>query len=197
MSILTNIHVWLILSCLQVVYSQTLEDSCTRVSLESLNTRILFDTSSLVCSNVWSSEGFVLRAGEAGPNLWSFVLSAPNTNSYVAIGFSPDGGMIGSTAVVGWLAADGSAIMRRYFLGGKNPSQVLPDQGTLQVMPNTSSIMLFSSRMLLAFQLVTYQPSSQLLFAVGSSNNPVPRPPNFQLSIHRDKISIEFDYESG
>ncbi|KAM0061160.1 putative DOMON domain, cytochrome b561/ferric reductase transmembrane [Helianthus debilis subsp. tardiflorus] len=197
MNILSNLHVWLILGCLHVIHSQTLQDSCTSSNLQNLNAQILFDTSSLVCSHVWSSEGFVLRTAQAGPNLWSFVLSAPMMNSYVGMGFSPNGGMVGSTAIVGWVAGDGSATMKRYLLGGKTPSQVLVDQGNLQVMPNTSSIIYFSSRMYLAFQLITFQPSSRLVFAVGSSNNAAPYPPSYQLSIHRNQMVVEFNYDSG
>lgn len=139
----------------------------------------------------------MLQASQAGPNLWSFVLSAPNTNSYVAMGFSPNGGMVGSSAVVGWVAGDGSATMKRYYLGGKTSSQVVVNQGNLQILPNTSSIISFSSRMYLAFQLVTDQPSRQLVYAVGSTNNQPPAPPSFRLTPHRNQITLAFNYASG
>ncbi|XP_076891292.1 cytochrome b561 and DOMON domain-containing protein At3g07570-like [Bidens hawaiensis] len=198
MNILSNLHFCLILGCyLHVIHSQVIQDSCASSSLENLNAQILFDTSSLLCSNVWSSEGFILRASQTGPSLWSFVLSAPSTNSYVAMGFSPTGGMVGSSAIVGWVAKDGSATMQSYFLGGKTPSQVLADQRNIQVMPNSSSIITFSSRMYLAFQLITYQPSSQLVFAVGGSLNQAPSPPSFRLTIHRNQLAVAFNYASG
>nr|XP_043622686.1 cytochrome b561 and DOMON domain-containing protein At3g07570-like [Erigeron canadensis] len=198
MKILSNLHIWLVLGSFHVIHSQIIQDSCTSSNdLGILNSQILFDTTSLICSNVWSSEGFTLRASQAGPNLWSFVLSAPNSNSYVAIGFSPNGGMVGSSAIVGWVASDGSATMKRYFLGGKTPSQVLVDQGNLQVLQNTSSTISFSSRLYLAFQLITYQPSQQLVLAVGSGNNQPPTPPSFRLMAHRNQITVFINYASG
>ncbi|KAI3514766.1 hypothetical protein L1887_13450 [Cichorium endivia] len=187
----------LILASLHVIQSQFTQDSCTTSSLEYINAQILFDTSSLSCSNVWSSEGFRLRYSQAGPSLWSFVLSAPSTNSYVAMGFSPNGGMVGSSAVVGWLADDNTVTMRRYYLGGKTPSQVVPDQGNLQIMPNTSSIISVSSRMYLAFQLIADLPSQQLVFAVGSSSNQAPTASSFRLTVHRNQMTVSFNYASG
>ncbi|KAL8237139.1 hypothetical protein R6Q59_018220 [Mikania micrantha] len=197
MKILTNLHIWLILGFSHVIRSQTIQDSCSTSNLQNLNAQFYFDTSSLICSNVWSSEGFILRASQAGPSLWSFVLSAPSSNSYVAMGFSPNGGMVGSTAIVGWVAGDGSATMKKYYLGGRTPSQVLVDQGNLQIMPNTSSIVSFSSRVYLAFQLITNQPSPQLVYAVGSNNNQAPSPPSFRLTVHRNQLTVAFNYASG
>lgn len=57
-------------------------------------------------------------------NVWSFVLSAPNTNAYIAMGFSEKGQMVGSTAIIGWVSDDGTATMKKYFLGGQSPNQV-------------------------------------------------------------------------
>ncbi|CAI9298566.1 unnamed protein product [Lactuca saligna] len=197
MKLPSHLRFLLILASLHVIQSQIIQDSCTTSSIENLNAQILFDVSSLSCSNVWSSEGFILRYSQAGPSLWSFVLSAPNTNSYVAMGFSPNGGMIGSSAVVGWVSGDSSATMRRYYLGGKTPSQVLADQGNLQFPPNTSSIISFSSQMYLAFQLITDSPSRRLVFAVGSRNNQAPTQSSFRLTAHRNQIAVGFNYASG
>ncbi|KAG5232137.1 cytochrome b561 and DOMON domain-containing protein [Salix suchowensis] len=82
-------------------------DSCS----SNLNINGLpFDSASLHCVNAWSSQNFILRYAQTSSNLWSFVLSAPDANSYIAIGFSSNGLMIGSSAVVGWISAtDGSS----------------------------------------------------------------------------------------
>ncbi|XP_052622003.1 cytochrome b561 and DOMON domain-containing protein At3g07570-like [Lactuca sativa] len=197
MTLPSHLQFLLILASLHVIQSQIIQDSCTTSSIANLNAQILFDVSSLSCSSVWSSEGFMLRYSQAGPSLWSFVLSAPNTNSYVAMGFSPNGGMIGSSAIVGWVSGDSSAAMRRYYLGGKTPSQVLADQGNLQFLPNTSSIISFSSQMYLAFQLNTDLPSPRLVFAVGSRNNQAPTLSSFRLTAHRNQIAVGFNYASG
>nr|XP_043637460.1 cytochrome b561 and DOMON domain-containing protein At3g07570 [Erigeron canadensis] len=180
-----------------MIHAQTQSaDSCNS-NLNLGNEEITFDTNSLNCIPVWSSEDFILRYSQAGPNLWSFVLSAPNTNSYIAMGFSPNGRMVGSSAIVGWMATDGSANMKRYLLGGQTPAQVLPDQGDLQIVGNTSSLFSSSSRLYMAFQLVTNQPSQRLLYAVGDSSNPLPQAPSFRLTQHRTETATRLNYASG
>ncbi|KAI7738451.1 hypothetical protein M8C21_031580 [Ambrosia artemisiifolia] len=199
MRLFTNLPFLLIFACLlHMIHAQTIQDSCSsNTNLANLTTRFLFDVSSLNCFPVWTSEDFILRYSQAGPSLWSFVLSTPNTNSYVGMGFSPNGGMVGSSAVVGWVARDGSTNMRRYFLGGQTPSQVLVDQGDLQILGNTSSIISDSSRIYMAFQLVTNQPSQRLVYSVGDSNNPPPSTPSYRLTQHRTQMAIRINYATG
>lgn len=125
------------------------------------------------------------------------MLSGPNTNSYIAMGFSPNGRMVGSSAVVGWVASGGIPNMKRYFLGGQTPSQVLVDQGDLQILGNSSSVFSDSSQIYIAFQLVTNQPSQRLIYAVGDNNNPAPGAPSFRLTQHRNQIATRLNYASG
>ncbi|KVH94161.1 Carbohydrate-binding domain family 9-like protein [Cynara cardunculus var. scolymus] len=171
------------------------QDSCNS-NLANLNGQFFFDTSSLNCIPVWSSENFILRYGQAGPSLWSFVLSTPSTNSYVGMGFSSNGGMVGSSAIVGWVGG-GSTNMKKYLLGGQTPSQVLADEGDLQIVGNTSSIFSESARIYMAFQLVTNQPRQRLVYAVGDSSSPPPGTPSFRLTRHRSQIALRLDYASG
>lgn len=180
---------------IHMIHAQQSQDSCNS-NLTNLNAQFFFDTSSLDCIPVWSSENFILRYGQAGPNLWSFVLSTPSTNSYIGMGFSPNGGMVGSSAIVGWVA-NGATNMKRYLLGGQTPSQVLADDGDLHIVGNTSSMILASSHIYMAFQLVTDQPRRQLVYAVGDSNNPPPGAPSFRLTRHRSQIAIGLNYASG
>ncbi|KAL8261941.1 hypothetical protein R6Q59_025990 [Mikania micrantha] len=203
MKLLTNLPFLMILACnhlsLHMIYAQTTQqDSCSsNTTLASLDSRLLFDTSSLNCYPIWTSEDFILRYSQAGPSLWNFVLSTPNTNSYIGMGFSPNGGMVGSSAVVGWVARDGTTNMKRYFLGGQTPSQVLVDQGDLQIIGNTSTIFTDSARIYMAFQLVTNQPRQQLVYSVGDNSNPPPSTPSYRLVQHRNKIAIRLNYVSG
>ncbi|XP_071738033.1 cytochrome b561 and DOMON domain-containing protein At3g07570-like [Rutidosis leptorrhynchoides] len=204
MKLLTNFPFLLILACnlilsSHIIHAQT-QDSCSsNISRASLNGPISFDTSSLNCYPVWPSENFILRYSQQGPNLWNFVLSAPNTNSYTAMGFSSDGQMVGSSAIVGWVGSDGVSNMKKYYLGGQTPSQVLPDQGSLQVLGNTSAPLMSSdtSRIYMAFQLVTHQPSGRLIFSVGDSSNPPPSAPSYRLTQHRTETAIRLNYASG
>ncbi|CAN4093766.1 unnamed protein product [Withania somnifera] len=128
--------------------------------------------------------------------VWSFVLSAPNSNSFIGMGFSREGKMVGSSAIVGWVNNDGSSTMKRYFLGGQSPAEVVPDQGNLQLVNMTSSIAAENSRIYMSFQLNTEMPSNRLIYSLGP-NGRLPSPLNYQLSEHRQHISTFLDYNSG
>ncbi|XP_068667257.1 cytochrome b561 and DOMON domain-containing protein At3g07570-like [Aristolochia californica] len=174
-----------------IVSSQT--DSCS--SNFDLGLLVSFNTSTLLCSQVWTSEDFILRYTRSEPNVWDFVLSAPNPNSYVAIGFSPDGEMVGSSAIVGWISRDGTPAIKQYYLGGKRESLVRPDEGNLPLINSTAEIVSQSSRLYLGFQLNTVQPSSRIIYSIGPSNL-VPLSNNL-LFQHRDKQSTTFDFVNG
>lgn len=175
------------------VYSQS-QDSCN--SPLSLQSPLPFDSTSLQCLSVWGAQGFILRYKQAAPNQWSFLLTAPNTNAYVGIGFSPNGNMVGSTAIVGWIGSGGTAIMKEYFLGGQQPNLVtLAPAG--QGLPIANSTMfLQSNQIFIAFQLLTTQPTSRLIYAVGPPGR-LPQDPNYQLTQHQDKIATSLNYASG
>ncbi|XWS75951.1 hypothetical protein CRYUN_Cryun01aG0135700 [Craigia yunnanensis] len=178
------------LSALLVNSQQT--DSCS----SSLNLDVQFDTTSLHCLSVWSSHDFILRYVQTSSNVWSFVLSAPDTNSFVAMGFSSNGMMVGSSAMVGWISADGKGTVKPYFLGGQRPNLVLPDQGNLTIVSNSSSITFQSSRLYMAFQLNTSQPLSRVIYSVGQIGV-IPSSPGYALAEHRDKVSTLLNYVTG
>ncbi|XP_012490966.1 cytochrome b561 and DOMON domain-containing protein At3g07570 [Gossypium raimondii] len=178
------------LSVLQVNSQST--DSCN----SNLNLDLPFDTSLLNCLPVWSRHDFILRYVRNLSNVWNFVLSAPDTNSFVAMGFSTTGQMVGSSAVVGWVSADGSGTVKQYFLGGQRPNLVVADQGNLTIVENSTSITSRSSRVYLAFQLNTSQPLSRVLYSVGQIRV-IPSAPGFALAEHRDKVSTLLNYRTG
>ncbi|TKY64035.1 integral to membrane [Spatholobus suberectus] len=170
-------------------------DSCT--SNLSLNVSIPFDTTNLHCLTVWDAQSFILRYYQTSPNIWSFILSAPNPNSYIAMGFSPNGGMMGSSAIVGWISSSGAGGgMKQYYLTGPTPNQVVPDRGNLKVLTNSTFITSQSSRLYMAFQLDTNQPLSRLIYAFGP-NGVFPSAPSFALTQHQDKVSITLNYATG
>ncbi|KAK9226321.1 hypothetical protein WN943_011368 [Citrus x changshan-huyou] len=168
-------------------------DSCnTNLTLNGLP----FDSTSLQCASVWTPHNFILRYLETSTDVWSFVLSAPDNNSYIAMGFSPSGGMVGSSAVVGWVSADGTPTIRQYALRGQKPSQVVVNQGSLQITGNSSMILSQSSRLYLVFQLNTNQPLTRLIYSVG----PVgvfPTGTDYELTRHRDQVTAELNYVTG
>ncbi|KAF5741339.1 hypothetical protein HS088_TW10G00335 [Tripterygium wilfordii] len=170
--------------------SQT--DSCT----SNLNLNgVAFDTANLHCLPVWTPRNFVLRYGQASSDTWSFVLSAPDSNSYVAIGFSSNGQMVGSSAIVGWIS-NGAGAMKQYYLGGQSSSLVQPDQGNLSILSNSTIIVSQSSRIYMAFQLNTNQPQTQVLYAVGTTGS-LPAAPSYMLTEHGDKVSTSLNYATG
>ncbi|CAI0383453.1 unnamed protein product [Linum tenue] len=155
-----------------------------------------FDPSSLrQCLSAWTSRNYILRYSQASSNVWNFLLSAPDVNSYVAVGFSPDGQMVGSSAVVGWSAADGSGgQVKQYYLGGQTPGQVVPDQGNLVIA--TSAIVSQQSRLFMAFQLNASQPSDTVLYSLGPAGT-LPAAPGYALTEHRDKVATTLNYVTG
>ncbi|XP_022769929.1 cytochrome b561 and DOMON domain-containing protein At3g07570-like [Durio zibethinus] len=167
-------------------------DSCS----SSLKLDVPFDTTSLHCLSVWSNHDFILRYVQTSLTVWSFVLSVPDTNSFVAMGFSSNGMMVGSSAMVGWISADGTGTVKQYFLGGQIPNLVLPDQGNLTIVSNSSSITSQSSRLYMAFQLNTSQPLSRVIYSVGQIGV-IPSSPGYALAEHRDKVSTILNYVTG
>ncbi|XP_027113705.1 cytochrome b561 and DOMON domain-containing protein At3g07570 [Coffea arabica] len=176
------------------VNSQAVADSCSS-NIDLVNVQLPFDTTSFNCNPVWSPHGFILRYKQTGASEWSYVLSAPNSNAYIGMGFSPNGQMVGSSAIVGWVGSDGTPAMKKYYLGGKNSNQVMPDQGNLEV--GNSTIVTFSSRIYMAFQLVnTDTPDSLLIYSFGPPNQ-IPSPPSFRLTQHSDYVSTVLNYATG
>ncbi|OAY77904.1 Cytochrome b561 and DOMON domain-containing protein [Ananas comosus] len=162
--VIMNMIFWilLILGFSSSLVSSQSSDSCS--SSLSVSHLIPFNTSSFNCFSAWSSEGFIMRT--AATDTWSFVLSAPDSRTYVSVGFSADGFMVGSSAVAGWVSSSGVGIVRQYYLEGTSSSSCPPGQGTLHLTPNSSLIVLQSSRLYLAFQLTgSAQPQPYLIYA--------------------------------
>ncbi|KAF8014746.1 hypothetical protein BT93_H0521 [Corymbia citriodora subsp. variegata] len=165
-------------------------DSCS----SNLNVGgIAFDTTSLTCVSAWNAQSFILRYKQTSANIWSFVLSTP-TNPYIAMGFSIDGQMVGSSAVVGWVSS-GSSVIKQYYLEGQTPNQVIPDQGNLTLVANSSMIASQSNRLYMAFQLETAQPRSKLIYAVGPSTF-TPQS-DYKLVQHQYMTATTVNYVSG
>ncbi|CAN6448847.1 unnamed protein product [Victoria cruziana] len=167
------------------------KDGCD--SSLALGSSLSFNTTSLHCQSVWSSEGFVLRYQESKPGLWSFVLSAPDSNSWVAIGFSSSGRMPGTSAVVGWPTGNGAGTIRQYSLSGYTQSAVQPDEGNLDLV--NPVFVSRSSRVYLAFQLKAAKPLSSVIYAVGPRGDV----PDFfgMLDQHRSYVSTTLDFSKA
>ncbi|GLJ21524.1 hypothetical protein SUGI_0398330 [Cryptomeria japonica] len=187
-----------IFTLLVIVNGQT--DTCTGNSqvFSSLNASALpFDKSALHCSSVWSSYNYVLRYSQNSTNIWSFVLSATNRQSWIGIGFSSSGSMVGSSAIVGWVDQSGSGAVKQYYLGGQSTQAVNPDQGNLNIVNNYTTLIVEGSTIYLAFQLQFSTPLTvaNILYAVGPQNS-FPDS-NYRLTEHQAKVATVFDFSTG
>lgn len=187
-------HLWIVMMAAILMTVNGQSDSCN-VNL-NLSASIPFDTSSLRCTPVWNAYNFTLRYAQKDTNVWSFLVSAPNMNSWVGIGFSRNGLMVGSSAIVGWIDQSGSGISKQYYLGGQSPSLVVADQGNLDIVNNYTSILLQRSTIFLVFQLNFSRPltSANIIYAIGPRNI---LPSNNVLPQHQDKISTVLDFSTG
>ncbi|KAJ4884885.1 Cytochrome b561 and DOMON domain-containing protein [Raphanus sativus] len=86
---------------------------------------------SMTCTPLWNT--FVLRYSENRENVMTIIVSALYTTGWVGIGFSRDGKMVGSSAMVGWITKKGHAKIKQYYLQGTERDRVVPDQGELQL----------------------------------------------------------------
>ncbi|KAH9315006.1 hypothetical protein KI387_023633 [Taxus chinensis] len=174
-------------------------DTCAANSqvFSSLNvSTIPFDASSLSCTLVWNTHNYVLRYAQNNTNIWSFLLSAPNRNSWIGMGFSNSGSMVGSSAIVGWVDQSGLGTIKQYYLGGQSPTLVVADQGNLNVVNNDTSLIVQGSTTYLAFQLQFSTPLTvaNILYAIGPQNT---LPSNNVLAEHDDKVATVFDFSTG
>ncbi|KAG9157757.1 hypothetical protein Leryth_017845 [Lithospermum erythrorhizon] len=172
------------------VISQSTNSCNSKLQLKGLP----FDTSTLNCNSVWAAHGFILRYVKAEARTWNFVLSAPNPNSYMAIGFSTDGFMVGSDALAGWVGTDGIPTIQRYHLGGKTSASVEPNAGNLTLRNTT--IVVENGQINMVFQLIdTETPLTQLLYAVGPDGR-LPSKDN-RLVEHKEMVKTSLDFATG
>lgn len=136
----------------------------------------------------------MLQYSQSTDNTLSIVLSAPYTSGWVGMGFSNDGLMVGSSAMVGWIGRAGKAHIRQFYLRGQSSSQVLVNEGRLLGSGVKPAVLLYGSSIYLAFQLKFLAPVTEkkLLFAFSTET-----PNGFHLTKHDDKVSITFDFSAG
>lgn len=137
----------------------------------------------------------MLQYSQDKENVVNIVLSAVYTTGWVGMGFSKNGGMVGSSAMVGWINKKGEARIKQYYLQGYERSKVIPDKGELPLTGIPPSVVIHGARIYLAFQLKfpTRLVQQPLIIALGSAH------PNahFHLSIHDDRTVVKFDFSAG
>ncbi|KAL1211987.1 Cytochrome and DOMON domain-containing protein [Cardamine amara subsp. amara] len=177
-----------------IVNGQQTTDSCN--STLPLN-NLTFNSSLLQCVEAWSPQNFILRYAKTVENTWSFILSAPDSSSYIGIGFSTTGQMTGSSAIVGWIPSDGApGTVKQYLLVGRSPGEVNPDQGDLTIVNGSLKIESVSSRLYMSFQLTAALPRQSVLYAVGPAGF-FPSSSDFRLREHRFMTTTTINYNTG
>ncbi|KAF3320109.1 Cytochrome b561 and DOMON domain-containing protein [Carex littledalei] len=151
-----------------------------------------FNTSGLVCKPVWKT--FILRYYQSEHNTISIVLSSIYTSGWIAMGFSPDGMMVGSNAMVGWIDTTGRAFIKQYDLRGMSSSDVVVNDGKLRLTSVSPKVVLYGVNIYLMFQVRFSKlvESQEILFAYANE-----APNHFLLMKHDDKISISIEFSSG
>lgn len=124
----------------------------------------------------------------------NIVLSAVYTTGWVGMGFSKDGMMVGSSAMVGWLNRKGHAKIKQYYLQGSKEAQVIPDKGEMPLTGIPATVGLHGPSIYLAYQLKfqTHLSRQPIIFAFGSEY-----PKHSRLSVHDDKTTVMFDFSAG
>lgn len=127
-------------------------------------------------------------------NLLTIVLSAEYTTGWVGIGFSRDGFMVGSSAMVGWFNKKGQAKVMQYYLQGTVASQVIPGKGELPLSGVPAALALHGASIYLAFQLKLNKPLPRqpIILAFGFAY-----PKHHRLTHHDDKTTIIIDFNAG
>ncbi|KAF8380046.1 hypothetical protein HHK36_027516 [Tetracentron sinense] len=166
-------------------------DLCN-TDLTSFLPAIYSNFSGLTCTPVWNT--FILRFFQTRDNVVTIILSTVYTSGWIGMGFSKDGMMVGSSAMVGWVGKEGRVRIKQYFLQGSTPSEVIVDKGELQLTDVPPVVILHGAYIYLAFQLkfaarLTHQP---ILLAFGTA-----RPIHNHLSKHDDKRTFVFDFSAG
>jgi hypothetical protein len=163
---------------------------------ESCNTELpgvlVGNYSGLNCQPVWNN--FVLRYHQDKNNVLRVVLSTMYSTGWVGMGFSKDGMMVGSSAMVGWVGKTGLSHVKQFSLRGKTPSQVVADEGFLQSKDHDHTVVVQQAKIYLAFQLRFQSPlrRQQVLLAFGNAI-----PVNDRLTEHQGKTSFTFDFTTG
>ncbi|KAI3764350.1 hypothetical protein L2E82_14357 [Cichorium intybus] len=146
----------------------------------------------MVCKPVWNS--YIVRYSQSKDNVVTIVLSATYTSGYVAMGFSKDGMMLNSSAMVGWITRKGNPVIKQYYAEGFKPSEVKHDKGELPLTGIPPFVTVNGAKIHLAYQLqYPSQLRTQPILLAFSSKYPE----HHLLSVHDDKTTINLDFSQG
>ncbi|XP_071705476.1 cytochrome b561 and DOMON domain-containing protein At3g61750 [Rutidosis leptorrhynchoides] len=174
-----------------VAISMVVGDECN----DDVNSFLPFpyaNMSHVVCKQIWNS--FVIRYSQSKDNVVTIILSATYTSGYVAMGFSKDGMMLNSSAMVGWITRKGTPVIKQYYAEGFAPSQVKHDKGELPLTSIPPFVTVYGAKIHLAYQLKypSKLKTQPILLAFSSRY-----PQHHLLAVHDDKTTINIDFSQG
>ncbi|XP_039684128.1 cytochrome b561 and DOMON domain-containing protein At3g61750 isoform X2 [Medicago truncatula] len=167
------------------------ESTCKNTNFQIFLPPPYQNISSPICKPVWHT--YELRYTKNGDTT-TIILSAPYTVGWVGIGFSRDGKMVGSSAMVGWINKHGHAKIKQYYLRGNKSSEVIANKGELPLNNVPAAVATNGAEIYLAFQLQTTIPFGKQPILLAFSTK---HPHEHHLSKHDDKTTIIFDFSSG
>ncbi|GAY45716.1 hypothetical protein WN944_017414 [Citrus x changshan-huyou] len=150
------------------------------------------NVSGFICKPIWNT--FILRYAQRDDHVMTIILSAIYTTGWVGMGFSKDGMMAGSSAMVGWFNKKGQPRIKQYYLQGTRSSQVIHDKGELPLTNVPPVVAIHGAMIYMAFQLKfeNHLRQQPIILAFGSRY-----PKHFHLTHHVDKRTIMFDFSGG
>ncbi|RVX04204.1 Cytochrome b561 and DOMON domain-containing protein [Vitis vinifera] len=158
----------------------------------------------------------VLNLGyfQDGDNVTTIVLSKDKFLGWIGIGFSKDGGMVGSSAVVGWTGGvknidnDKEEVepgIAKFLLEGKNIESVTSFKGELNFTDTPPFVIWNNNSFYMGFQAKFDAPLGQqyMILAIGSDQptlTPHSKEPSdrlVRLTKHTDQAVMQVDFSSG
>ncbi|XP_047336442.1 cytochrome b561 and DOMON domain-containing protein At3g61750-like [Impatiens glandulifera] len=147
----------------------------------------------MICSPIWST--FVIQYSQNNDNVVNIIISAIYKTGWVGMGFSENGFMYNSSAMVGWADLEDKLNIKQYYLNGFQPESIIPDSGDLPLTKVPVAVAIDKNTMYLAFQLNFSSTLSRqhILLAYGTNQPDI----HNLLTHHDDKTTVLFDFTTG
>ncbi|KAK9698454.1 hypothetical protein RND81_08G105500 [Saponaria officinalis] len=151
-----------------------------------------FGSGATVLGNIWDS--FSIRYVQNSENVMTILFTGFYTGGWVGIGVSKTGGMIGSSAMVGWTGEGGKNLIKQYSLQGYNPAKVVVNEGDLELTKVSPASAVINGTIYMAFQIkFPNNNMKQKLIFTSSLNSPK----GDVLTMHQQATMREIDFSKG
>ncbi|KAL9230949.1 hypothetical protein vseg_006232 [Gypsophila vaccaria] len=145
-----------------------------------------------ILNNIWNT--YSIRYVHNSENVTTIIYTGPYTQGWVGIGLSKTGGMIGSSAMVGWTGGGGKNLIKQYSLQGYNPAKVIVNKGDLGLTKVSPASTIIKGNIYMAFQIkFPNNTMKQKLIFTSSPNFPT----GDVLTMHTQATMKEIDFSKG